>query len=149
MQFSKWKEVAELVGLGAIVASLIFVGLQLKQSQEIALANQYQARAEAVQELILAHIEVGYIPFIPELRRGAENGASVEDIHTVHWLWIQMDNHYYQYRPGFFPKTRGMLSYETRGSCLSSAIFGSCMTGGKKACAKSSSVWSLHSKTHA
>ena len=104
MQFSKWKEVAELVGLGAIVASLIFVGLQLKQSQEIALANQYQARAEAVQELILAHIEVGYIPFIPELRRGAENGASVEDIHTVHWLWIQMDNHYYQYQAGFLPQ---------------------------------------------
>lgn len=30
MDFEKVKEVAELVGLAAIVASLIFVGLQLK-----------------------------------------------------------------------------------------------------------------------
>jgi hypothetical protein len=104
MQFSKWKERAELVGLGAIIASLIFVGLQLKQSQEIALANQYQARAEAAQALTLAHLEVGYVPFVPELRRGAENGASAEDINTMHWLWLQMDNHYYQYQAGFLPQ---------------------------------------------
>lgn len=43
MDFEKVKEVAELVGLAAIVASLIFVGLQLKQSQDIALATQYRA----------------------------------------------------------------------------------------------------------
>ena len=40
MNFSQLKDIAELIGLVAIVASLIFVGLQLKQSQEIALATQ-------------------------------------------------------------------------------------------------------------
>ena len=104
MQFSKWKEIAELVGLGAIVASLVFLSLQLRQSQEIALATQYQARAEAAQALTLAHIEAGYVPFVPELRRGAESGASAEDINTMHWLWLQMDNHYYQYQAGFLPQ---------------------------------------------
>jgi hypothetical protein len=104
MQFTKWKEVAELVGLGAIVASLVFVSLQLKQGQEIALATQYQARAEATQELSLAHLEAGYVPFIPELRRGAERGTSAEDINTMLWLWIQMDNHYYQYQAGYLPQ---------------------------------------------
>ena len=34
----------QLVGMLAVVASLIFVGLQLKQSQEIAIAAQYQDR---------------------------------------------------------------------------------------------------------
>ena len=33
----------QLVGMAAVVASLLFVGLQLKQSQEIAIAAQYQA----------------------------------------------------------------------------------------------------------
>jgi len=33
MRFSEWKQSAELVGLAAVVASLVFVGLQLKQSQ--------------------------------------------------------------------------------------------------------------------
>ena len=101
MRFTEWKEIAELIGLVAIVASLVFVGLQLKQSQEIALATQYQSRTEAVQSLVLAHIESDYVPFIPALRRGVDDGVPVGDIHTVHWLWIQMDNHYYQYQSGF------------------------------------------------
>ncbi len=32
-----WKEAVELIGMAAIVASLIFVGLELRQSQQIAL----------------------------------------------------------------------------------------------------------------
>ncbi len=82
MQFSKWKDAAELVGLATIVASLIFVSLQLKQGQDIALASQYQARAETTQELTLAHLEAGYVPHIPEIRRGAEEGASAEGMNT-------------------------------------------------------------------
>ena len=57
MKTSGWKEIAELVGIAAIVASLIFVGLQLKQSQEIAVANQYQDRADAALEWYLAQIQ--------------------------------------------------------------------------------------------
>jgi hypothetical protein len=37
----------QIVGMAAVVASLIFVGLQLKQSQEIAIAGQYQARFDS------------------------------------------------------------------------------------------------------
>ena len=101
MKFAEWKEIAELIGLVAIIASLVFVGLQLKQSQEIALANQYQARAEATQALTLAHLEADFVPLVPELREGYEAGVSAADIHTMLWLWIQMDNHYYQYQNGF------------------------------------------------
>lgn len=36
MDFRKFNEVAELVGIAAIVASLIFVGLQMKQASDIA-----------------------------------------------------------------------------------------------------------------
>jgi hypothetical protein len=36
MKKSDWKDTAELVGIAAIVASLIFVGLQMKQAQDIA-----------------------------------------------------------------------------------------------------------------
>lgn len=37
----------QAIGMAAVIASLIFVGLQLKQSQEIAIAAQYQARLDA------------------------------------------------------------------------------------------------------
>jgi len=101
MNFSQVKDVAELIGLVAIVASLIFVGLQLKQSQDIALATQYQARAEATMNLTLAHIEADYTVRIPSLQAGLSDEVSARDINTYLWLWIAMDNHYYQYQAGF------------------------------------------------
>lgn len=43
MQNQKWKSIAEAIGIAAIVASLLFVGLQLRQSQEIAIAETYMS----------------------------------------------------------------------------------------------------------
>ncbi len=40
MKTRDWKDAAELVGIAAIVASLIFVGMQMKQAQEIANADR-------------------------------------------------------------------------------------------------------------
>ena len=51
MSFKKFNEVAELLGMVAIVASLIFVGLQLRQSQRIALAEMEAANSSASIEL--------------------------------------------------------------------------------------------------
>lgn len=45
MTRSDWKDVAEFVGIIAIVASLIFVGLELKQGHDIARADVHLQRA--------------------------------------------------------------------------------------------------------
>ena len=39
MKTSNWKDIAELVGIAAIVVSLVFVGTQIRQDQEIAIAQ--------------------------------------------------------------------------------------------------------------
>jgi hypothetical protein len=44
MKTRDWKDAAELVGIAAIVASLMFVGLQMKQAQDIANAERRQKR---------------------------------------------------------------------------------------------------------
>lgn len=49
--FKKFNEVAELLGMVAIVASLIFVGMQLRQSQRIALAEVEAANSATSIEL--------------------------------------------------------------------------------------------------
>jgi hypothetical protein len=46
MSFDKWRFVAEITGIVALVASLIFVGLQLRQDRHIALAGLAQTRNE-------------------------------------------------------------------------------------------------------
>ena len=57
MRQLNWKHIAELIGISAIVASLIFVGLQLNQSQVIAVADQYQDRADAALEFYLGRMQ--------------------------------------------------------------------------------------------
>jgi hypothetical protein len=46
----KWRDTAELIGITSIVASLIFVGLQLKQAQDFAIASQYLDQASLLVE---------------------------------------------------------------------------------------------------
>ena len=41
MNRSNWKDIAELIGIAAIVASLVFVGLQMRQAHQIAVAETY------------------------------------------------------------------------------------------------------------
>ena len=100
MNYSKLRDGAELFGIAAIVASLIFVGLQMKQSQDIAIATQYQARAEATQNLQLVSLESDYLG-VPALRNRISDKISAKDINVTLWLWIQFDNHFYQHQAGF------------------------------------------------
>ena len=50
MNSSNWKDVAELVGIAALVASLVFVGLQVRQDQDIAVAQIYADHDDTVIE---------------------------------------------------------------------------------------------------
>ena len=45
MDSANWEGIAALIGIAAIFALLIFVGMQLKQTQEIAVSAAYQSRA--------------------------------------------------------------------------------------------------------
>jgi hypothetical protein len=61
MKSSNWKDIAELVGISAIVASLIFVGMQMEQSQRLAWADSVLTMgANLVEEgsLRAEHIDV-------------------------------------------------------------------------------------------
>jgi hypothetical protein len=63
-----WKDIVEVVGIAAIVASLIFVGMQMRQAQRIAVADSYQqqvAAAQADSELAFMYSE-----FVAKANRG-------------------------------------------------------------------------------
>ena len=97
---NKWtsKDIADLVGITAIVASLIFVGLQMRQTHDIALAGHYQARAEATMEMYLTLLELEYSPPDPRL---AQTDASPRDFAYTNWAITALDSHHYQYTAGF------------------------------------------------
>ena len=53
---SKISEWLQIVGMFGVIASLLFVGLQMKQTQEIALSGTYQARSAATVASLVAAI---------------------------------------------------------------------------------------------
>jgi len=57
MDSEKLNNWMQVVGIFALVASLIFVGLEMRQSQTIAVAAAYQARADSSMTLRLAILE--------------------------------------------------------------------------------------------
>ena len=120
MDSAKLNDWIQIVGIFAVVASLVFVGLQLKQSQDIAIAAQYQARHDAAAENIRAYIDsetalqvegkrfVEFAKsdpnFAPELRAWAleqpHNEVAYRMLQTQLDL-MTIDNLYFQYQSGF------------------------------------------------
>ena len=103
MDSAKLNDWMQVVGIFALVASLVFIGLQMKQSQEIALAAQYHARAETTQVMWMAMLESDRSFELIQDKTYAELTPAEQStmINATHWAWIQYDNHYYQYNAGF------------------------------------------------
>ena len=126
-----WRATAELIGIAAIVASLIFVGLQMKQSQEIAVADQYQARADAALEFYLAlmqdensltmrgkiivdDVAAGRSPDAIKNALESEGPQMLASRYLVYRANITMfDNYHFQYQQGFLSE-EAWLAFRVR-----------------------------------
>ena len=102
----------QILGMFGVIASLIFVGLQMRQSQQIALAGQVQARAEMLTNRSLALME-GEVEAVYSALRDAQNNefqAPVSELservnfqisNQLAWSVGIMTNTFYQYNAGF------------------------------------------------
>jgi hypothetical protein len=117
---TNWKDVAEIIGVLAIVLSLIFVGYQIKQSHEIALAAQYQARVDTWVGVLSAYVQSDVALRVHGSR--ARNLPLPDGVDQVRWKkWHDdtpveeigfhylsavidlrtADNNYFQYQSGY------------------------------------------------
>ena len=119
MKRFNWRDLTEIFGIIAIVGSLIFVGLQLNQSQEIAIASQYQERAAAAVEyngsqmqnaLAIAEKGAEIIAFATSSDASDELKEFVKDrspesvgmwFYENRVFFVMLDNFHYQYSAGF------------------------------------------------
>ena len=117
MKPSRLKDSVELVGIAAIVASLIFVGLELRQSQEIAIASQYQTRTQFNLDYISTLDDQAAAGQARALRNAVLNTKLTDDQTTyiselsdeefgkitsnARRIIFMFDNSHYQYQAGF------------------------------------------------
>jgi hypothetical protein len=127
------KNLVEIVGISAIVASLIFVGLELRQSQQIAIASQYQERSNTGIEYNYKVLETEWrlarradrmqrrvdvvtaVASEPE-KYWLENHTHIEWAREETWANISLyifDNYHFQYESGFMTE-EAWLSQRSR-----------------------------------
>ena len=108
MNIAKWKDLAELVALVAVVGSLLAVVIELRQTQGALQAQAYQSRAfdgiatnlALAQNDELARVEeLIYSPDIDPAALSAEERRKVSRILNV--IRIDLDNEHFQYEKGF------------------------------------------------
>jgi len=104
MKTTSWKEFAELVGIAAIVASLIFVGLQMRQSHEIALVTLYQMRADAAREVMVASLQSEGLERAFERMDAGESPTPADTYFletSLQILFNHFENSHFLYQRGF------------------------------------------------
>lgn len=76
MQSTNWKDIAELIGIAAIVASLVFVGLQMKQAEDIARYERYadSTNPTEISTVLFEHRDIWL------------RGCAGEELTEVDWL---------------------------------------------------------------
>ena len=99
VSFDTW---IQLLGMIGVLGGLVFVGLQMQQSQTIALGAQQQARTEMTGELWAAGLEgeteVHTAMTIPWDELNDYQKGVREQVQRYFWLMLQ--NNHYQYELG-------------------------------------------------
>jgi len=106
MSTAKINDWLQVVGIFGVIASLIFVGLQMNQAQEIAVSNSYQARtAIEVESTTSVMNSPQYLSGMSKLyARKIEDLTSQEAIALNHQLataLMMIENNHFQYQSGF------------------------------------------------
>jgi hypothetical protein len=116
----------QIIGHAGVIASLLFVGYQLKQDREIAVAATYQERTSSTTEVLTAiaansaalsgliKVTTPFDPESPSQYLMSNLGVDTEldvtpieiyaNVFTTLSVWQLYDNSHYQYSRGFLPE---------------------------------------------
>ena len=115
MDSGKLQDWLQIVGLFGVIGSLVFVGLQMKQEQAIALSNAYLTRTDtSVQHIGQMMSSAEYLSGITKWRvDGPESLTDKESwaiyLNSMAWLNV-FENAHYQYINGFLSEAHWQRS---------------------------------------
>ena len=96
----------QLIGMLSVLAGLVFVGLEMRQAQYIAIAGQQQQRAIMQGELNYSITEqgedIGEIILNQNYSELSDNQKKLKR-NIAWWQWNRIENDFYQYSLGLMP----------------------------------------------
>jgi len=110
MDAAKLNDWMQVLGIFALVASLIFVGLQMKQAHEIALSQAFQARSESSAEALMAMASNEHFVSVMTKQRQGEPEKITDQERTS--FGIAMSGGMYLWENSFYQVKQGYLSEE-------------------------------------
>ena len=118
MDSAKLNDWLQVVGLFGVIASLIFVGLQMKQDREIALSAATQARTDTtIQNILGVASNPYYMSAVDKMVRGDENQLTPSERYGIRMqgtaALFNFENIHYQQQQGFIPAERWSATRET------------------------------------
>ena len=117
----------QIVGMFGVIASLLFVGLQMKQSHEIARSATYQARSQmAVDQFLAASGNPQFTSATAKLYSGEFDTITPEELVALEYDFaanvVIWENQYYQFESGFFPEEHWLKNFKDMKCMFSSPI---------------------------
>ena len=92
------------LGIVGIIGSLVFVGLELRQSQRIALAAQQQQRAALITEVIGsfsdANPPISFLSFLDQTLEASDRNSRAVAETYIYRVWMIYENDYLQHKLG-------------------------------------------------
>ena len=118
MKSAKFNDWLQIIGLFSVVASLIFVGLQLKLDREFALSAATQARTETTIQNIMGSASNPILASaIDKVESGNSDSLLPSEKRTLSLMGnsalFNLENVHFQYQNGFVPEERWLGSRQT------------------------------------
>ena len=109
MDSAKFHDWIQIIGLFALVASLVFVGFQIRQTQEIAESEAYQNRAATALELqTMQASSPEFMSAVAKLYAGHDDELTAQEKVTAEYFIgaeiMMIGNVHFQFEAGYLPE---------------------------------------------
>ena len=104
MNSSRWKDTAEIIGIAAIVASLAFVGMELRQNTAAVQSSNLQSATDGSQEYLLLLASNPELSDLYDRAAADWDSLTAAEKRQVFYLqravWLRIQNAYIQWSGG-------------------------------------------------
>jgi hypothetical protein len=133
MNSQKINDWLQIVGLFGVIGSLIFVGLQLRQTQAIALSDTYQNRTATSVEMNVGAINSPeFLSGVSKIYRNKFDELTMPEAVALEWYigtqLATMENNHLQFKSGFLPREHWQQNLDDLECTLTVPLFREAVT---------------------